>query len=54
MALEWKKPGKEKPEMVIRLEELRSAAEAAIRQLKEKKEELLKKEAEDKDGEVGK
>ncbi len=54
MALEWKKPGETKPEMVKTLEDLKDAATKAIQELKERREMLKKKLSEDEDGEMGK
>ena len=54
MALEWKKPGETKPEMVKTLEDLKNAATVAIRELKERREMLEKKLSKDEDGEMGK
>ena len=54
MALEWQKPGKSKPEMVITLEDLKDAANQAIRELKERRTMLKEKLSEGKDGEMGK
>ena len=53
MALEWKKPGESKPEMVTKLEELREAAKTAIQELKKRRELLKEKYSEDNDGEMG-
>ena len=53
MALEWQKPGKSKPEMVITLEDLKDAANQAIRELKERRTMLKEKLSEGKDGEMG-
>ncbi len=53
MALEWQKPRESKPEMVKTLEDLKDAANVAIRELKERREMLKKKQSEDKDGEMG-
>ena len=54
MALEWQKPGKSKPEMVTTLEDLKDAANQAIRELKERRTMLKEKLSEGKDGEMGK
>ena len=54
MALEWQKPGESKPEMVITLEDLKDAANQAIRELKERRTMLKEKLSEGKDGEMGK
>ena len=53
MALEWQNPRESKPEMVKTLEDLKDAANVAIRELKERREMLKKKRSEDKDGEMG-
>ena len=54
MALEWQNPGASKPEMVKTLEDLKTAADTAIRELKERREILEKKLSKDEDGEMGK
>ncbi len=53
MALEWQKPRESKPEMVKTLEDLKDAANEAIRDLKERRKILKEKLSEDKDGEMG-
>ena len=53
MALEWQKPKESKPEMVVKLEELKKVAETAIQELKKRREHLKEKYSEDNDGEMG-